>query len=127
MRLSEEAVVAAERDKPVYKNGYYNSKKGRIARMLYAAHRSAISKGLPFSLTAEDLVIPERCPVLGIKILLLSGRGRLDCAPSLDRVDPSKGYTRTNTRIISERANRIKNNGTAEEHEKIARYIRENS
>lgn len=36
-------------------------------------------------------------------------------APSLDRIDSDKGYTRDNTRVISNRANTLKNNMTLEE------------
>lgn len=44
---------------------------------------------------------------------------------SLDRIDPRKGYVKGNVWIISYRANLIKNDGTAEEHEMIAKAMRE--
>lgn len=43
---------------------------------------------------------------------------------SLDRVDPAKGYVKGNVWIVGYRANLVKNDGTAEEHELIARAIR---
>jgi hypothetical protein len=71
-----------------------------------------------------DIVIPEVCPVLKIPIKAdLQGS---DNSPSLDRLVPSEGYTKENARVISWRANVIKNCGTREEHERIAAYMKEN-
>lgn len=36
-----------------------------------------------------------------------------------------KGYVKGNITVISNKANRIKNNGTAEEHEAIAKWLRD--
>lgn len=36
-------------------------------------------------------------------------------SPSLDRLDSSKGYVKGNVRVISKRANQLKNNATVEE------------
>jgi hypothetical protein len=77
---------------------------------------------MEFDLTIEDLTIPSHCPVLGIE-LIRGSRGKSDNSPSLDRIDNTKGYTKDNICIISNRANIIKNSGTAEEHLKIADYI----
>lgn len=43
---------------------------------------------------------------------------------SIDRIDPALGYTPENTWLISQRANRIKNNATIEEFEMIAKNWR---
>lgn len=77
---------------------------------------------LPFDITFKDILIPEICPVLGIELIAGGGAGS-DNTPSLDRIIPEKGYVKGNVRIISMRANRIKDNGTAEEHRRIADYI----
>lgn len=71
-----------------------------------------------------DIVWPKVCPVLGID-LDYRGGSRTEHSASFDRYDSSKGYVPGNVFIISYRANRIKNNGTAEEHEQIARWMRE--
>jgi hypothetical protein len=47
----------------------------------------------------------------------------LDTSPSLDKINPELGYVPGNVAIISYRANRIKNNGTAEEHRLIADWM----
>jgi hypothetical protein len=92
----------------------------------------AKEQGTPFNLTLEDIVIPSHCPYLGIPLVRPEERGpgwwdnkaNRDVAPSLDRIEPSKGYTKGNVEVISYRANRIKSDGTAEEHERIAARMR---
>jgi hypothetical protein len=92
-------------------------------RFLSAIKGRAIRNGLDFDLTYEDVIFPDYCPVLGIAIDF-SKPGRSDNSPSMDRIDNTKGYVKGNVEIISWRANRIKNDGTAEEHVKIAEYIK---
>ena len=75
----------------------------------------------------ETIEPPEYCPVSGVK-LNYSGTGtegwsRGEDSPSIDQVDAGKGYTIDNIAIMSWRANRIKNDGTAEEHRQIADFI----
>jgi hypothetical protein len=72
--------------------------------------------GLVSDVELDDIVIPEVCPVLGMKLESGEGRGcHLPSSPSLDRIDPSKGYRRGNIRVISYRANQLKSNATLEE------------
>jgi hypothetical protein len=77
---------------------------------------------LPFDLSVEDLVVPEVCPILGMKLLWSDGP-RKENSPSLDRSIPELGYVKENVHIISWRANRIKNNATPEELIAIAEYM----
>jgi len=43
--------------------------------------------------------------------------------PSLDRIDPRKGYVPGNVIVMSYRANVIKGDGLPSEHRAVARYI----
>lgn len=88
--------------------------------MFYDARKRAKRFGLPFSIKPEDIVIPDACPVLGIS---LARDGHRDARPSLDRIDPLKGYVATNIRVISFRANRIKADATAEELRAVLDYV----
>jgi hypothetical protein len=74
----------------------------------------------------KELTIPTHCPVLGIALKHNTAR-RLDNSPSIDRIDSSKGYTKDNVRVISWRANKLKNNGTLEELEAVVRYMKLNT
>jgi hypothetical protein len=64
------------------------------------------------------------CPILGLK--LFSGNNMAqDCSPSLDRLVPNKGYVKGNCFIISNKANRMKQDNTLEDFMKIISYIKE--
>ena len=91
-----------------------NPTKKNETRLLNYARRNAKRRGEECGLELKDIVIPEFCPVLGIK-LEPGSHTHQDCSPSVDRIDSTKGYTKDNVWIISARANRIKNNATIEE------------
>lgn len=101
---------------------YNSTQSSRILSQLSQAKRRAAAKGLEFSLTKDDIIIPDLCPVLGIPISR-SVEYHSDGSPSIDRVDSSKGYTKDNIVIISWRANRLKNDATADELRQIAEYM----
>lgn len=66
---------------------------------------------------------PEKCPILDL-LLDFSEKGkRNDNSPSIDKIIPEKGYVSGNVAIISWRANRIKNDGNANEHQRIAEWL----
>jgi hypothetical protein len=92
--------------------------------MLRAAKKRAKEKGLDFNLSKEDIVIPQNCPILGIP-LIKGEKYSNDNSPSLDRVDNNKGYIKDNVIVISQRANMLKSNGSAEEHEAIAKFLKD--
>jgi hypothetical protein len=88
--------------------------------LIQIRHRAKRNK-IPFSLTIEDIVIPTYCPLLGIELQRGVGTGgHCDSSPSLDRIDPKLGYERGNVWVISNRANRIKNDATVKELRMIA-------
>lgn len=92
--------------------------------MIRRAKARAVKKGLEFDLTVDDILpLPEICPVLGVP-LRMSADGRDPWTYSLDRVDNGRGYVRGNVVVMSYHANRLKNDGTALEHEMIAAWMR---
>jgi len=99
-------------------------RKDRQARPEYylwkGAKRRAKAKGLDFDIEVSDIIIPQLCPLLNIPIIHEVGKGhRNPNSPSLDRIIPSKGYVKNNVRVISNRANLLKNNATVEELEMV--------
>jgi hypothetical protein len=80
--------------------------------------------GREFSITVEDIVIPDVCPVLGISINANSGKsGAYKNSPSLDRIDSSKGYTKDNIQVISQLANAMKHAASNTELRKFAEWV----
>jgi hypothetical protein len=85
--------------------------------------------GVIFTLTFDEFVsiaqVTKYCPIFtNIELswgFTINGKSS-DNSPSLDRINPLLGYTAQNCAIISNKANRIKNNGTAEEHRLIANW-----
>lgn len=75
-----------------------------------------------FTVERSDIEWPIVCPVLGLELDWFSEK-RSDASPSFDRIDAELGYIPGNVAIISWRANRIKNDGTAEEHRAIADWL----
>lgn len=102
------------------------ARKNPARRMLAHARARAKKKGLECTITVQDIDIPLVCPVLGIVLEPGVGAGRhRDCSPSLDRIDLAKGYVSGNVRVISYRANFLKNNATIEEMESVLKYMKE--
>jgi hypothetical protein len=47
--------------------------------------KRAKEMSLPFNITDADLIVPDLCPVLGIKLKFNQGKGPTDNSPSVDR------------------------------------------
>lgn len=78
---------------------------------------------IEFTIDVSDIIIPEFCPILGIK-LTAPNKKVSDSSYSMDRIDNTKGYIKGNIQIISQRANRLKSDSSIEELEKIVSYLR---
>lgn len=89
--------------------------------LLNGSKQRAKKAGMEHTLTYKDIVIPDTCPVLGIP-LRREDRETWMNAPSLDRIDNSKGYVSHNVIVVSRRANMLKKDATVEELVAIARF-----
>lgn len=87
---------------------------------------SAIAKGNYWDVEYEDIIWPTHCPILGIELDYFAEKAH-DGSMSFDQLVAGEGYTKENMIIMSWRANRIKNDGTAEEHRKIYEFILDNT
>ncbi len=83
--------------------------------LLASARRRSKKSGIPFNLTIEDIVIPEKCPILGFKLSPCSGGIPGHSSPSVDRIKPELGYVKGNVRVISWRANNLKRDASSTE------------
>ena len=106
-----------------------NPKKLQIANACAHARARAKRLGLPFDITTTYLqsIAGDECPIFGTPFIWgqsKKGPGyTLDNGPQLDRIIPELGYVEGNVAFISQRANRIKDNGTMVEHYAIADWI----
>lgn len=98
--------------------------------LYWHAKRRARVRGIEFTITLDDVVIPKRCPILGIVLTSPKDRGlgsrcrHSASSPSLDRIDNTKGYVPGNVWVISHRANTIKSDASLRELEQLVRALR---
>ena len=119
-----------------YHTDYYHRTKAerKVKTMWESAKVRAKKKGLDFTITTEDIVIPECCPILGIPFKLDNSKPFQEDSPSLDRIDNSKGYVKGNVIVVSAKANTIKRDYLVSELDllvedtiKIRDYYKDNS
>lgn len=97
--------------------------------MVSSARKRAKAKNLDFDIDNEHVrsLVVTHCPVLKIPLewSTLRRNNMLANSPSLDRIDPAKGYIKGNVWIISAKANCIKNNATHEELKLVTKAVGE--
>ncbi len=107
-------------------------RKFRLLTLLSSSKRRAKEKKFEFNLDFEwlDKNTPELCPIFKTKLIfsiLQINKKRIGAnlfAPSIDRVDNSKGYTKENCIIVSFKANTIKNMATIDELCQVADFYK---
>jgi len=118
-----------------YQKEYYQKNRKKVDDRTKAHYEKNVDKylhlvagkrakkyGHEFDLDVADVVVPEVCPVFGTK--LQRGDGRLQKAsPSLDKIEPSKGYVRGNIQVIPLKANTMKQDATPEELRMFAKWV----
>lgn len=102
--------------------------------LVSGARCRARDKNLPFdidlnyvrSMVGENAELASHCPALGIALdwsrLRDNGNKPLPNSPSIDRIDPERGYVKGNIKIISFRANQIKSDASPSELKLVAAY-----
>lgn len=100
----------------------YDKARPTEFRMVRSSRARALKIGIEHTITVEDIYVPEICPALGIKLRVNKGRPG-DDSPSLDRIDPTKGYIKGNIQVLCNLANRIKSNATPEQVMKVALFL----
>lgn len=91
--------------------------------MLMHARARAKKKGIDFDIAYDDIVIPDKCPILDLDLFVTDGCVGPN-SPTIDRLDNSKGYVRGNVLVISYRANSIKRDASLEELELLVKNLK---
>jgi len=111
----------------------YNSKTKEDAH-IEIMHKSAIQRArrdkMPFDIDIEYLksIKTDRCPIFGMKLSwgeFGDDYKRSANSPSLDKIKPEYGYVKGNVCIISDLANKIKQDVGYEELYKVADWLYE--
>lgn len=109
--------------RPYSKKGTLTDQQKHIKTLLACSRRRAKERGLVWELDEATLVIPEVCPYLGIPLTYIRGKGRIQSNISIDRIDNTKGYTMDNVEVVSDLANRMKQDATKEQLLTFAKNI----
>ena len=95
-----------------------------LRKAFRAAQYRAKKRGLPYDKELPDLELPDACPVLGIPLIYPKVNSKRSAnSPSLDRINPILGYVASNLRVISFRANALKNDASVDELRAVIRYM----
>jgi len=89
------------------------------------ARSRARKEGLAADIEYKDLLpLPTHCPIFGMELDYHVKRGaRRENSATLDRIIPSKGYSKGNVVIVSHKANYLKKDSSLEDLKKIVAYI----
>ena len=99
--------------------------RNRFAIRMRSCRARSKEKDLPFNLTEDYLkeIWSGYCPVFNTALNLDAKKGVLGHA-QLDRIVPSLGYVEGNVVWLSERANRIKDDATLEDLERLVEWLK---
>lgn len=123
-----EVVETARRVVPLEKR-----MEDKVVKRLHAMYRrqkdDVRSDGQKFRVKFDDIHFPDHCPISGVQldytaVVRSNKRGRRkENAPVLDLRDPNKGWVPGNVCVLSWRSSRIKSNGSADMHRRIADFM----
>lgn len=82
----------------------------------------ALRRGHEFDLKLEDIIVPEKCPLLECEFIIGTMED-YEYTHSLDRIDNTKGYVSGNIQVISKKANSMKNSASKQELINFAKNI----
>ena len=118
-RVEEDPVGMREAARLRYEKLRYSQPWRKL--LANARHRAAV-KNLPFDLTVEWITSrwTGRCEYCDVQFDVL---GHKAFAPSIDRVDPTRGYTQDNCRLVIWAVNMLKSQFSDDEVALIARAI----
>ena len=116
-RCREDRTIKTWRDK--------NPKHFWVCTQIYRTRVRAVEKKIPFDLTVEYVksICPDKCPVFETPFNFIGNKHLIPESPSIDRIDPAKGYVEGNIAIISAKANQIKSAYKFQDIYKVAAWL----
>lgn len=87
--------------------------------LLQSAKARSKKHGIPLNITENDIIVPDKCPYLGITLVPFSDWS----SPSLDKIIPDLGYVVGNVQVISKLANTMKSCATLEQLVTFAKNV----
>lgn len=97
-----------------------------IARSLLKSSRYRAKRGgLRHTLTLADINVPTHCPVLGLRLRPSTSGRAAPNSPSLDRINPRRGYVPGNVIVVSWRCNELKKNASLSEMEQVCAFYQQ--
>lgn len=87
-------------------------KRNPKQRLLSSSKSTAKKKGYLHTMSVDDITIPTHCPYLGVELTNIQNSFKVPTNISIDRIDSSKGYIPGNVQVISNLANRMKQEAT---------------
>lgn len=109
-----------------HRDNQMSSKNGHISLILSNTKHRAIKYNIPFDLTLEYLIsiAPDSCPALGLTLGWCERNKTMQPhSPSLDKIDPNKGYVKGNVQWLSQLANTMKHNATNSQLISFANWV----
>ncbi|NBS70476.1 hypothetical protein EBT31_16415 [bacterium] len=97
----------------------------RAAGIYYSAKKRKVPVGFESAIEFASYVksiAPDKCPVFGKKFVE-QGNGFGRFSPSIDKIDPRKGYVRGNVQVISVLANCMKRDANRKELQQFAKWV----
>ena len=100
----------------------------------HSAKNRAKRNNIIFTITPEDVIVPDVCPVLNIPLITdpsyllknkINGQLNVPNYPSIDRIVPELGYSKSNIVVISRRANNLKRDASLQELEAVVHWLKQ--
>ena len=117
-------VIPGPLDNLVITKGARGMRRRYKTELFQSARLRAKREGIEFSMTLDDIFIPEFCPYLNIKLERNVGHGGAFSSPSIDRINPKLGYVTKNVLVVSYVANRMKQDATSGEILTVGNWLK---
>ena len=102
-----------------------NPKRQWAGTAYKSAKYRARDKGIPFNLTIDYVlsIVTDSCPIFNTPFKFSGNKVVQHESPSLDRIDPAKGYVEGNVVVISSKANNIKSAYKSSDIFRVAEWL----